>query len=349
MQVASISAIQSTQSISDLSLNVLLDAFSDFNVSDFIKFVATHPLNRVAAEVVFKHKFIGERYEIDGSLFKNGSIEETLHVLEWFGHLITKLKIDYELIDANQSARLNRCLNECCAHLLNDIQLSHCDDDKLIRLLGPFKKVEGITLQFGNLRKDSVEFEKIFPAVRNLDLSEMFYTFSGCFERQFPHLENLKMEFWNGLYPQTWPVLEKRLQLNPQLKHVTFGHSNWNILRIMSKYVPKLESLELQHFDDKSMFQGEDIRFENMKYFTMDKKCEIRDDRIPIIFGSLEEIECYEPLEKWTHIIENNRNLKRIFASQLNDKQLLKIYEELPHLEEFTTNYKTLRSILTTK
>lgn len=342
LQVTSVNAVENTQPISDQSLNVLLNTFSDFNVSDFIKFVATHSQNRVAAEIVFKHKFIGEKYEIDGSLFKNGSIEETLNVLEFFGHLITKLKIDYEYINTNQSAKLNRCLNECCAHLLHDIELSHCDDEKLIRLHGPFTKVESITLQFGNLRNDSMEFEKIFPAVRKLDLSEMFYTLPGCFERPFLHLESLKMEFWNGLYPQTLPVLEKRLQLNPQLKHITFGHSNWNILRMLSKYVPMVQSVELNHFHDKSTFEGEDIQFDHMKVFKINIKCEIHAEKIPIVFGNLEEIECYEPLEKWIHIIENNKNLKKMHVDQLNDKQLIKISEELTHLEEITTHFKAL-------
>lgn len=343
LQIIPSNAVENFPKISDSSLNVLLDVYKDFNVSDFIEFVARRQQNRAAAEIVFKHKFLGEKYEIDGNLFRNGSIEETLDVLEFFGHLITKLKIDYEHIDANQSASLNRCLNECCSHSLLDIELLHCDDDKLTRLHGPFTKVENLKLQFGNLRSDSVEFEKIFPVVQHLDLGDMYFTSPGCFERHFSRLEDLTIEFWNGLYPHTWAVLEKRLQLNPQLKHVTLDSGNWNTLGMLSKYVPTLESLNLRQFYDASTLQGDNmilIRFENMKVLKIGRKNEFHGEKIPIVFGSLEEIECYAPIEQWIDVIESNKHLKKVTVGQLNDTQLLAIAEKLPNLKEFTTDYK---------
>lgn len=315
---------------------------------DLLKLSKTYPENRGAVEIVFRQWFSNEQFVINSpNLSPNGTFNETLDVVQYFGHFITRLKIDYRLLDTNQSQELNMYLNDYCAESLVDIELVHCDDDKIVHLRGPFKKVEYGRFLFGNLRTNASRFDEIFPSIRHLDLSEMYYTHAGCFEYNFSHLENLTLEFWYGFYPHTMSSLEKRLQLNPQLKHVTINRCTWDMLEMLGTHIPKLETLILEQFYDESIYQGKDIHFESMKVLKFKPRSKFRKEigRIPIVFGNLEEIEFHNSASEWIEIMQWNKQLRIVTTGPLRDMQFFQLLDAVPNLEEFCTGYNELAPI----
>lgn len=313
---------------------------------------------QAALDTVFREKFLNENFTIKAVKFSSKlsisseteqvneehELDEVLRVLQTFGNLISNLKIDYENLDANQFSPLNRQLSESCARTLLQIEIIHCNENHFVDFSVPFEKVETVLMHFGNLPKNISRFDQLFPSVRSLDLSDMHYVHPGFIEHHFSHLENLSVEF---LEKGDVSTIEKRLQLNPQLQSVKLYQCNWNILKMMSKTMPNLRILEINGFNDFSTYTGDDIRFENLKIFRFKKFSALPKniERIPLVFGRLEEISCLKPMNLWFDIIIQNKNLKRVKTGEINKQQLFQIADELPNLEEFATGYNTYDSI----
>lgn len=330
--------------ISDSALKLLLETYEHFDLIDLLKFSIENPKNHAAVEIVFNHWFLGIKFEIiSPNLSPKGTFNDTLDVVEHFGHLITNLKVDYRLLDTNQSEKLNEYLNIYCLDSLTDIELVHCDSDKIANLHGPFERVENVQFHLGNLRKTALKFQEIFPSIRSLNLGEMYYTHPGCFEHSFPLLENLTVEFWYGFYPYTVAQLEKRVQSNPQLKHITISRCTWPMLELLSKQLQNLESLTLEEFRDDSIFPG-NLHFENLKILKFKPKSKFREQigQIPIVFGKLEEIEFHDSSSEWIEIMKENRDLKTVTTGLLSDTQFFQILNAVPNLKDFCTGYNTI-------
>lgn len=331
--------------LTESSLKSLLETYKNFDLIELRKFSIANPRKRVEIEIVFKIWFLDDQFVINSPrLSPTGTFNETLEVVQYFGRMITKLKVDYRLLDVYQCEALNKYLNEYCSESLLDVELVHCDDDKIVHLRGPFKFVENVHLHTGNLRTNTSRFDEIFPTLCRLDLGEMYYTRTGCFEGHFPHLENLTMEFWYGLYPYTVKLLEKRLRLNPQLKHLTISRCSWDILKMCSEYLPKLESLTLEQFHDDSDFQGQDIHFDSVKVFKFKPRSAFRRNigRLPIVFGNLEEIEFHDSPNEWIEIMQTNNELKIVTTGPLNHIQFTNILRSAPNIQELYTGYNAL-------
>ncbi|XP_055301719.1 uncharacterized protein LOC129568168 [Sitodiplosis mosellana] len=331
--------------VSFSSVKEILDTFKDFDLIELQKYFSANPMNRYAIVIVFKHRYLYEQFVINSpNLSPNGTFNDTLDVVQNFGHLIKMLKVDYRLLDTDQSAALNKILNDRSSYSLVDVELVHCDDDKILDLRGPFLNVESVQLRMGNLRTNASRFDKIFPALRRLHLGEMYYTHAGCFEHNFPHLESLTVEFWYGSYPHTAVLLETRLRANPQLKHVTIIRCTWNMLEILSKYSTQLESLTLEQFHDDSVFEGKEIRFNSLKVFKFKPRSAFKKNigRIPIVFEKLEEIEFHNSPDEWIAIMQKNKGLKIVTTGKLDDLQFIHVLCVVPNIQELYTGYNAI-------
>lgn len=308
----------------------------------------THPYNRRAAEFVFNDKFASKFFEINGKTFKRKEFhvgfnytfefDAMLNALEMFGHLMTALRLQYDYFTEVQSERINKHVTKYTKDSLIVIEIRSPFDEYLKGLSGPFRRAEIVKLQNGEVKSKTLFFNTIFPAVRDFDLSSMSFVSPESIEHHFEHLEQMSVEY---MLPTTNPTLERRLRLNAQLKVLTIFEVNWTNLRMISETVPRLQRLNLLGFNDVSPFQGDDIRFEHMKVWNMKKVCffPAHIDRIPIVFGHLEEITFDRPVDKWFNVVIQNKKVKRITTGELNDEQLQQLVENLPSLEDISTSY----------
>lgn len=335
----------------------IINLYREWDLEALSNVVVTSQNEQMALEAVFREKFLNGKFIIKaeknstkislssetGKVFEEHDIDVLLNCLKNLGHLISSLKVDYEGLDTSQRSALNQQLSESCAKSLLEIKLIHSDENDFVDLSGPFVKVETVQMRYGNLKRYTARFDKIFPSVNQLDLNTMHYVHPGFVEHHFVHLKNLIVEFMDKGDIST---IEKRLKLNPQLQNVSLYQCNWNILKMMSKTMQNLEQCELKGFNDFSTYEGDDIHFENLKIFRFRKFSAMvkKIPKIPLVFGNLEEIACSKPMHLWLDIIFQNKNLKIVRTGEINEQQLFQIAEELPNLEEFATGYNTYDS-----
>lgn len=332
----------------DLPLEVVLCfGQSAINWPRLIDFVESdRKRNLEPAEIVFRQKCLAEKFEISSEQYVENpaDFELLLKVLNIFGHVITKLKVDYQHLNAYQCESINKYLNEYCYDSLIEIELMNTNDEALSELEGPFKRATHIRLHLNGypIEGNKIRYDKIFPAVRQFDQDGLGTRFPERFDREFPHLESLTMEM-EMAQAKYWPNLMKRLELNPQLQHVTFPLGNWFVLKIIRKQRSEIESVVFERFNNLPLYGDDepDIELENVKIFKfLDEDIGSRSNRIPLVFGNLKEIVCNKPVDKWFDIIIENRNLRKVQTGELTDKQLFKIVDKLPKLEEFITDHK---------
>lgn len=343
-----VSNFKDTPTMRDLPLEVML-CFSQTAVNwpRLIDFVESDPKrNSEPAEIVVRQKYLDDKFEIvsDHYLENPEDFNLLLKVLKLFGQLITKLKVDYKNLNPYQCETINKYLNEFCYDSLIEIEFMNTDDEALSELEGPFKRATHIRLDLDGypIEGNKIRYDKIFPAVRQFDQDGMGMRFPERFDRKFPHLESLtmEMEMYQAKY---WPNLMTRLELNPQLRHVTFPLANWFVLKIIQKQRSKIESVVFERFNNLPLFEDDDpdIELENVRIFKfLDDDIGSRSNRIPLVFGNLKEIVCNKPVDVWFDIIIENKNLRKVQTGELSDKQLFKIVDKLPKLEEFITDHK---------
>lgn len=316
-------------------------------------FASSNQENRAAAETIFKQKFTRDSFEIIGEDFdpnprkllyypkrKPVDFDVMLKILELFGHLITKLKLNYQEMNQYQCETINQHLNKFSVKSLTEIIFLCSTDTSLIDLDGPFPEVIVANFTFGSTYTNaSTKFYEKFPALQKLVFNSFSVSHSHKFEHNFPHLHTWHFDS-NIFREQSRKSFEKRMELNPQLRHVTFQLTNWHLLKIISEKLPQLESIDIKRFLDNPAFEGR-IEFTKLKAF------EFREDykqsyskEFPLVFGNLEVIECYEPVDKWFEVIMQNTKLGKVRTGEISDEQLFRIAETLPDLQDFTTDHK---------
>lgn len=323
--------------------------------------------NQLAIDSDFMAKFPDKTVKINAVKnstkfqFSNGNentveeydFDEVLNIIEKYGSMITKLKLDYDSVHGYYRSLLNQQINNFCSKTLIDIELIHCSESDILQFPKPFEKVETVEMSFGHLMNPlrnpqqpttSFSFNVIFPSVRRMNLGEMYFVHSNFLEHHFEQLEHLVMESFPNHHQDLSPV-EKRLLLNPQLKHISLFHCNWKLLKTISEDMTNLKSLELNAFNDFSNYTG-DIIFNRLKIFRFQKFSAMSKTipRIPLVFGNIYEISCSKPMDKWLDIIFQNKQLKKVTTGTISNEILFKIVDELPELEDFTTGYNVYDS-----
>lgn len=318
-------------------MELLLEINNNLDLNDLANVAVTHPYNQRAAAVTFNDKYAGQQFVIDGQYLHGKSFYYncTLNVLKAFGHLITDLRINYMFLNSQQVEEVNNHLSEHLADSLINLDLGYFFLSNLITLTGPFR-VEHVRIRIGEI--DYVNFLELFPMARSFDLTLATFMSPNCIEHHFPHLDEMRVEITMN---NDAPELQRRLQLNPQLRKLGISTGNWNGLKMISENAPNLEYLDFAEFRGESQFDGNVIQFKQLKVFQANHFTHIPHSMtpIPIVFGSLEEIECFRPYSKWFDVIIQNPHLKRIVSGEFNDQQFQRIAEELTSLEDFTTGY----------
>lgn len=341
---------KNAKKITDFPLELLLDIYEGVDLNTLANVAKTHPNNWGAAAYVFNKSFAIQTFDVNGisvfnGMWKDNSNNEhefntTLNALEMFGHLMTKIKLNYYYYNKEQIKIVNRYLNEYVSNSLIEMELSGCRDGKY--MTGSFKKVEILHLYFGNVTE--LKLNEIFPAVRVLDLKSMQVT--SKIDYQLPHMIEMHCECEFVYQDSNATELERRLRLNPQVRRLWIMSANINTLKMISEIVPQLEHLELKGVHEHLDLQGvhgdpqildKDIQFPNIKNFTIPSSVQRSIERVPIAFENLEEVSFSSEINSFFHIISHNEKLKKITSEHIYYDKWQRIAAEVRNLEEFVT------------
>lgn len=246
-----------------------------------------------------------------------------------------------------QRSAINIFLNKHCAKSLIELEIIHSFGYNLVDWPIPFKNVENLKFSYGYLEVSNLPFNQLFPKIRRLDLSGLLVN-PKIFEYTFEYLEHLDVEHWHPNHEFRVNAIETRLKLNPQLKNITLYQCGWDLLEIVNKNVPNLQRLEIFNFNNFSApYLGDSIYFRNLKILTFQiaNSCAVNIERIPLMFGQLEEITCFKLLNKWLDVMVKTKTFKKIKFGEVDEEQFMRIVEELPNLEEITTAIDTASTI----
>lgn len=317
---------------------------------DMIAIAKTHPYMQRVVEMSYKDKFDESQFvlknydeiigRIEGNIFYELDFESILDVFQIFGHLIPKMYVCYGPFDGEPGKLrvFNEHISRYMSHSLTEARFLYYHDDCLLGLQVPFTKLENVTLinvATDQINSNDMNFAEMFPVLRRLSLlGSSSYANPKSLEYHFPHLEFMEIghEFNEK---DSFSVLERRLKLNPQVRHLLFHKADWDVLEMISKNVPNIEQLELYRFNASFDTNDRDILFRNLKVFVVEKSFG-NIARVPIAFGSLEKFTYDRSMELWTDIIIQNQHLRKLKTRFLRDDQIERMTDKFPHLEELT-------------
>lgn len=338
------SPIDVSPKLSDLPLEVILCLSPNHvNWARLIEFSSAQKENFDAAEIVFRQRFLQEKFEIIGTQYSKNSndFDILLKVLQLFGHLIAQLKLDYQSLNSYQCETINQHLNAYCSGSLEEIQFVHVSDRALSELRGPFERVTFVRIDLEIVQRDTmVRYDVMFPALKRFE-QDGLNGGGPVAERLNYHFEHLESVVYEAELHQKkfWPNLEKRLTINKELRHITFTLANWNHLKIVSENGTQIKSVTFKRFINNPVYE-ENIQLNAVKIFKfLQDDIGSRSNKIPLVFGNLEEIVCNNPADKWFDIIIQNKQLKKVRTGKLKEEHLNRIADELPNLEEFITDF----------
>lgn len=342
--------VQNVTQLLNLPLELLLDIYEQFELPDLVNISKTHPRNQEAADIVFRNKYSNGLITITGQHIPNVKIivhsqgitfygmEITLQILQAFGHLMTKLQIQYRYINEEDRKKVNDYITKFCGQTLSYIDLVDCNGDELDSLTGPFTELSELRFQSGFLNTERVRLDQVFPAMRTLYQGSMSFSNLTCFEYNFAHLEQYDIVTHQDDYP---PSMAKLIKKNPQLKRSSLFNGDMELLKLFNENVPKLERFEVEFFDDfHALSADESIRFENLRKLRFGhifRRLPV--DCIPLEFAALEEFEHKGQLKEWFDVIKRATTLKILTIGGISSGQLKEIGEHLPILETFTVSY----------
>lgn len=241
-----------------------------------------------------------------------------------------------------------------CSESLNELTIETFSGEIFSELRKPFKNVSVVRLSSGSwdCEANNVNISEIFPSVRQLNM-EQSYTNSKCIDYyHFPHLDHIKFPMYSDASPHKMETKNKMYEhifnLNTQLRsiHITDYNSN-DILRVASKKLKNLESIELTTFCEYATDNDETFRFENVKKFYITSRMNELPNHPPFDSDQLEEMKIETRSntinEKWIELIKKQQKLKilsilRRNTSKRNLLNWIPIVESLPELEVIKSN-----------
>lgn len=156
----------------DIPFELILNTFEFLDLKSLANVAQTNRYHQKAAETIFNIKYGKNRFIINGN---NSAFYSNFHqfgglmkAIEMFGHLITKLTLDYVIFDDDKIEAINKQLSKYTARSLVEIDLRHCYERNFFGLSGPFKRARIVCLRDSFMgAKYFFNFREIFPAVRS--------------------------------------------------------------------------------------------------------------------------------------------------------------------------------------
>lgn len=338
--------------ISGLNLDCILLIIEKLELLELTNISETNKNFSYLAADVFRRKYSRKTIKIMGSFsigstkhifYKNDEIEIQDHeivpkVLRNFGHLIKSLRVDYIILFESEIKNINRYINFYCSNALINFDVHSGHDDFFDNMIKPFGRVTNVSVsgRFNSLGSKSLKLNELYPAMINLTMKNIKVIDSSWINLNFPHLNYLCVDVSQNTDPRnaanylSEADVVQLIRSNQQIERIRLGSITQNLLQMLAKYLPKLEHLELESYDEWNSynFEHRKIRFDNVKRFEMESGSHSVPENIT--FNQLEEFKtdgCPNDCTRWIGLIENNKSLRKIhvYERYIRNSELLRL------------------------
>lgn len=259
------------------------------------------------------------RIEETDQYIKIQNIKTSSEILTNFGHVISNLEIEQNLLHSDLTKAIYRLANIHCSETLKQLRLTNPEKIFIDELTKPFKGVESISLRGNHMKVNigELNFRKIFPAVYRVSLGET--------DPLFTSLRHLRVP--SNPWSANDLIAEKIIVNNPQIRSFVLRNISTHILRLMAERLPLLESLTLHYFSGIYENTDQKIRFKNVKYFkTVFGFKGVAEN---VIFDNLEIFETDAfPFDSsgWIDFIKSNKKLRKLHVTrELGNEEILRL------------------------
>lgn len=242
-------------------------------------------------------------------------------VLRCFGHLISKLMLDYYFTSPLFCSRLDFYVNKYAIDYVTELKIYGCEKALINLPQKSFLNIEKISLILCDLNESSTRLKYLFPNLRSLEFACDFLVATkiddqSCIATNFPKLEHLSVHVTND---SEIPGFEEEmifnaLKANPQIRSLCVHSLDYDLptefFRKISEICGCLETLEingnLAELDDM-------VHFKDVKTFSMFPiGCNLKS--IPFTFNALETFNWKVPslIEEFIFsFIRNNPTMRK--------------------------------------
>lgn len=204
-------------------------------------------------------------------------------------------------------------------------------DDFFDYMTMPFKNVHNLSVtdEMLGLGNNRLNFQQMFPSLRNLHLNHVHIQNIRTLELEYPHMDYLhadinRFDYRGSLTPH---VITRLMKLNPQIKSINLNIINTSMLLVISNHLRQLENItfgeqleefELKTFPRDHKYTDFIINNRNLKKITMNVYCFNDDDIQRLASANLNAVEisliCDFGVEddNLVKLIENSHQLERL-------------------------------------
>lgn len=281
----------------------------------------------------------------EGDLVRIHDLQTALRLLRCFGNAITKFELTYVKVVRQAPTKIIRYANVFCSESLIDISFHSIFSYAFEwSLKNPFLNVKNVKFVECYMGPKITKFNEWFPAMCSLKLFKNRFDNLELITRKYHNLKHLVMNEVrsHGNRVDDAKNVLTTIRCNTQLRSLTLKKTNTrNILSIASKYLTKLEYLELHDcaikffnfFGDAHFKMVKKLKIYNLTYIPFN---------ITMTFDLLDEflldVKNLNWTDNFTNFLKKNQKITKLTIHLINDgieeSTLLQIVQTLPMLHE---------------
>lgn len=281
------------------------------------------------------------------------ALKTTLQFIRCFGHLFTKLEVQYTKIHSKRGM-INRYISQFCSDSLTEMKFSNIKASDFSDIDRPFTKVENVEFVDCCVGESLSQFHQWFPKMSHLILFRSELAKPANILEHFPNLIDLSL---HGFSVHHIPHVTTALRLNPQLRKLELGSffRDARFLQYIGKHLRNLETLKITwDLNRVRNFKNAEIRFENVSEFELCFLGKRPLPKIPFSFGRIEEFTLETGCklnQNLTDFLSIHSSLTMLLLIGLGDTEIdgeikIEISETLPslkikHCSPFSIQYET--------
>lgn len=292
----------------------------------------------------------GFRHQSNSKNIDAFKFETIQYLVKHLGAFMSKITIENVLIHSNESARINRLVNEYCSDTLTHLGLNGIYANTLEQFTAPFNEVEElvVTVTEKQMISKTMPPTQLFPKLRRLTANLYTrngndYSFIDC---HFPHLTHLSL-LVSDFQVQHKDQIEGVLRRNSHIESIELKRFPEAYFKVINHWLPNAKHLTLTQCD----IRNETVHFQHVKFLEL-KEFFVRSFE-KISFSQLESVRMeFMPnvLGASTEFFRRHSSLKCLHLSEYHAHTSLPLVEltaELPDLVEVTIECSTYVDVFT--
>lgn len=290
--------------IFNINDHCLIKIFEYLSIEDLVNLSIVIPRFKSSTSIVFKQNFAKHVININNAIMPTMDQLPSVLLLQSFGHLIKKLKVNYKDDYNRFNGVFEKAIIKYCNKSVTEIELMNADKFAFTQIKRPLMVVSKVVFTKCVVGRFFFEIGKWFPNAQSLQILESTILSASdvkCIEQNYPKLEHLAIinpqqrdEGYNDvdldslLYqPKFANVnLKATIDLNPQLRSLKLKHNNNDfvtthhnyadrcgieitptLLAYMNEKLPLLDELDLfvSHIDNEEYIEHQQVHFRNLR------------------------------------------------------------------------------------